>query len=145
MRIIQRNVLESIGAAVTSGIRLWKATAPTALHSDYAPERPERRSRMWAAGSRGSGSSELGIPQPVSTVESSSSESSHSNNVRSASTMIPCFPANNSTMRITVILYRIVPRHLILQRILLLILPKSEPGQLQTNETTAWKIKKDII
>ena len=32
MRIIQRNVLESVGAAVTSGIRLWKATAPTALH-----------------------------------------------------------------------------------------------------------------
>ena len=60
-------------------------------------------------------------------------DSSHSNNVRSASTMIPCFPANNSTMRITVILYRIVPRHLILQRILLLILPKSEPGQLQNN------------
>ena len=52
-------MLESIGEAVTSGIRLWKATAPTALHSDYAPERPERRSRMWAAGSRGSGSSEL--------------------------------------------------------------------------------------
>ncbi len=37
------------------------------------------------------------------------------------------------------------PRHLILQRILLLILPKSEPGQLQKNETAAWKIKKDII
>ncbi len=42
----KRNVLESIGAAVTSGVRLWKATAPTALHSDYVPERPERRSRM---------------------------------------------------------------------------------------------------
>ncbi len=56
MRIIQRNVLESISASVASGIRLWKAKAPTALHSDYAPERPERRSRMWAAGSRGSGS-----------------------------------------------------------------------------------------
>ena len=40
-------------------------------------------------------------------------------------------------MRITVTLYRVVPRHLILQRILLLILPKSEPGQLQKNETTA--------
>ena len=40
--------------------------------------------------------------QPVSTVESSSShlnrtESSHSNNVGSASNMIACFPANNST------------------------------------------------
>ena len=66
MRIIQRNMLEIIGEAVTSGIRLWKATAPTALHSDYAPERPERRSRMWAAGSRGSGSSELGIPSEIS-------------------------------------------------------------------------------
>ena len=66
MRIIQRNMLESIGEAVTSGIRLWKATAPTALRSDYMPERPERRSRMWAAGSRGSGSSELGIPSEIS-------------------------------------------------------------------------------
>ena len=66
MRIIQRNMLESIGEAVTSGIRLWKATAPTALHSDYTPERPERRSRMWAAGSRGPDSSELGIPSEIS-------------------------------------------------------------------------------
>ena len=66
MRIIQRNMLESIGEAVTSGIRLWKATAPTALHSDYMPERPERRSRIWAAGSRGSGSSQLGIPPEIS-------------------------------------------------------------------------------
>jgi hypothetical protein len=60
---------ESIGEAVTSGIRLWKATAPIALHSDYMPERPERperRSRMWAAGSRGSDSSELGIPSEIS-------------------------------------------------------------------------------
>ena len=40
--------------------------------------------------------------QPVSIAQSSNShlsrtESSHSNNVRSASNMIPCFPANNST------------------------------------------------
>ena len=40
--------------------------------------------------------------QPVSIDQSSNShlnrtESSHSNNVRSASNMIPCFPANNST------------------------------------------------
>ena len=34
MQIIQRNVLESVGAAVASGIRLWKAKAPTALHSN---------------------------------------------------------------------------------------------------------------
>jgi hypothetical protein len=66
MRIIQRNMLESIGEAVTSGIRPWKATAPTALHSDYMPESPGRRSRMWAAGSRGSSSSELGIPPEIS-------------------------------------------------------------------------------
>ena len=44
-------------------------------------------------------------------------------------------------MRITVtLLYRIVPRHLILQRIFLLIFPKSEPGQLQKLYATAWKI-----
>ena len=79
MRIIQRNVLQSIGAAVTSGIRLWKATAPTALHSDYAPERPERRSRMWAAGSRGSGSSELGIPPEISIYSDSGWDSSEPN------------------------------------------------------------------
>ena len=79
MRIIQRNVLQSIGAAVTSGIRLWKATAPTALHSDYAPERPERRSRMWAAGSRGSGSSELGIPPELSIYSDSGWDSSEPN------------------------------------------------------------------
>ena len=40
--------------------------------------------------------------QPVSIAQSSNShlnctESSHSNNVRSASNMIPCFPANNCT------------------------------------------------
>jgi hypothetical protein len=40
--------------------------------------------------------------QSMSTVEGSSShlnrtESFHSSNVRSASIMIPCFPANNST------------------------------------------------
>ena len=79
MRIIQRNVLESIGAAVTSGIRLWKATAPTALHSDYAPERPERRSRMWAAGSRESGSSELGIPPEISIYSDLGWDSSEPN------------------------------------------------------------------
>ena len=79
MRIIQRNVLESIGAAVPSGIRLWKATAPTALHSDYAPERPERRSRMWAAGSRESGSSELGIPPEISIYSDLGWDSSEPN------------------------------------------------------------------
>ena len=40
--------------------------------------------------------------QPMSIDQSSNShlnrtDSSHSNNVRSASNMIPCFPANNST------------------------------------------------
>ena len=55
------------------------------------------------------------------------------------------FPPVTVLMRITVTLYQIVPRHLILQRIVLLIFPKSEPGQLQTIYATAWKIKKDII
>jgi hypothetical protein len=48
-------------------------------------------------------------------------------------------------MCITVTLYRIVPRHFILQRIVLLIFPKSEPSQLQTIYATAWKIIKDIV
>jgi hypothetical protein len=39
-------------------------------------------------------------------------------------------------MRITVTQYQIVPRHLILQRIVLLIFPKSEQGQLQKNYAT---------
>ena len=56
--------------------------------------------------------------------------------------MIPCFPV---LMRIIVTLYQIVPRHLILQRIVLLIFPKLEPGQLQNIYATAWKIIKDII
>ena len=76
--------------------------------------------------------------QPVSIDQSSNShlnrtDSAHSNNVRSASNMIPCFPANNSTdVHHCVTWYQVFPRHLILQRILLLIciLPKSEPGQL---------------
>ena len=88
--------------------------------------------------------------QPVSTVESSSShfnrtKSTHSNNVRSTSNMIPCFSANNSTDAIhcDIVSNRSSPSHF--TRILLLILPKSEPGQLQKNKTTAWKIKKGII
>ena len=47
-------------------------------------------------------------------------------------------------MRITETLYPIVPCHLILQRIVLLIFPKSEPAQLQTIYATAWKIKREI-
>jgi hypothetical protein len=43
-------------------------------------------------------------------------------------------------MRITVMLYLIVPRHPILQRIFFLIFPKSEPGQLQTIYATAWRM-----
>jgi len=35
--------------------------------------------------------------------------------------------------------------HPILQRIVLLICPKSTPGQLQTIYATAWKTTKDII
>ena len=55
------------------------------------------------------------------------------------------FPPVTVLMRITVTLCRIVPRHLILQRIVLLIFPKSEPAQLQTIYATGWKIIKDII
>ena len=46
---------------------------------------------------------------------------------------ITAFPPMTVLMCITVTLYQVVPRHIILQRILLLILPKSEPGQLQKN------------
>ena len=48
-------------------------------------------------------------------------------------------------MRITVTLCQTVPRHLISQRIVLLIFSEPEPGQLQTIYATGWKIKKDII
>jgi hypothetical protein len=47
---------------------------------------------------------------------------------RSASNMIPCFPAK---MCITVTLYHVVPRHPILQKDTLFNTSKSEPGQLQ--------------
>ena len=57
----------------------------------------------------------------------------------------PCFPANNSTDAHHCDTMSNVPRHLSLQRIVLLIFPKSETGQLQTMYATAWKIKKDII
>ena len=42
------------------------------------------------------------------------------------------------------LLITLYSRHLILQRKVLLIFPKSEPGQLQTIYAAAWKIKKDI-
>ena len=81
--------------------------------------------------------------QTASTAGSSSShlnrtESSQSNNVGTTSNFIslPCFPPVVILMRITVTLYQIVPRHLILQRIVLLIFPKSEQGQLQKNYAT---------
>ena len=66
MRTIQRNVLESIGAAITSETRLWKATAPTALHRDNMTENTEWRYYMWPTGSRRSTSSELDIPPEIS-------------------------------------------------------------------------------
>jgi hypothetical protein len=56
--------------------------------------------------------------QPASIVQSSNShlnrtESSHSNNVMSASNMIPCFPANNSTNvhHCDIVLSRSLPSH----------------------------------
>ena len=78
--------------------------------------------------------------QPVSTVESSSShlnrtESSHSNNVKSASNMIACFPANNSTdvHHCDIVSSRSSPSHFTKDSPFNMILPKSEPGQLQKN------------
>jgi hypothetical protein len=80
------------------------------------------------------------------------SDSAHSNNARSASNMITCFPTNNSTdvHHCDIVSSRSSPSHftkdtplkkqniyivcfktLILNQ--LLILPKSEPGQLQKN------------
>ena len=102
--------------------------------------------------------------QPVSIGQSSNShvnrtDSAHSINARSASNMIPCFPANNSTdvHHCDIVSSRSSPSHftkdtplkktkyMVCFKTLILIFPKSEPGQLQKNETTAWKIKKDII
>ena len=89
--------------------------------------------------------------QSVSTAEGSSShlnrtESSHSNNVGSASNMIPCFPASNGTdaHHCDTISNRSSPSHF----------TKDSPSnisQVRTRPTTnnlchsAWKIKKDII
>ena len=71
MRIIQRNVLESIGTAVTSGIRLWKATAPTALHRDNVTENTEWRYCTWPTGSRRSIPSESDTPPEISIYSDS--------------------------------------------------------------------------
>ena len=87
--------------------------------------------------------------QSVSTAEGSSShlnrtESSHSNNVGSAFSMIPCFPASNGTdvhHRDTISNHS-SPSHFSPSN---LIFPKSEPGQLQTIYATAWKITKIVI
>jgi hypothetical protein len=75
----------------------------------------------------------------------SRTESSQSNNVGSASNMIPCFPASNGTdaHHCDTISNRSSPSHFTKDS------PsnfrKSEPGQLQTIYATAWKIKKDIL
>ena len=75
--------------------------------------------------------------QPVSIGQSSNShvnrtDSAHSINARSASNMIPCSPANNSTdVHITMILYQVVPRHLILQMI-----PLFNISKVRTRSTT---------
>ena len=66
MRTIQQNVLENIGAAITSETRLWTATAPTALHRDNMTENTEWRYYMWPTGSRRSTSSELDMPPEIS-------------------------------------------------------------------------------
>ena len=87
--------------------------------------------------------------QPVSIDQSSNShlnrtDSAHSNNVRSASNSYDTLLSRPITvlMCITVTLYQVIPRHLILQRILLLILPKSEPGQLQKKLNHCWENQK---
>jgi hypothetical protein len=78
--------------------------------------------------------------QPVSIDQSSNShlnrtDSSHSINVRSASNMIPCFPVNNSTdmHHCDIVSSRSSPSQFTKDK-LLIILPKSEPGQLQKNK-----------
>ena len=81
--------------------------------------------------------------QFVSTAEGSSShlnrtESSHSNNVGSASNMIPCFPASSGTDAHHC--DTISNRSSLSQ-----FTKESEPSQLQIIYATAWKIKKDII
>ena len=87
--------------------------------------------------------------QTVSIGQSSNShvnrtDSSHSNNVRSASNMIPCFPANNSTdaHHCDIVSNRSSPSHF----------TKDSPSnisQVRTRSTTKKlchrKIKKDII
>ena len=75
-------MLESVGAAVVSGIRLWKTKVPTALHRDYAAERTERRPRFWAAGNRGFYPSESGIPPEISIYSYSGWDSECEPNVR---------------------------------------------------------------
>jgi hypothetical protein len=69
-------------------------------------------------------------------------ESSHSNNVGSASNMIPCFPASNGTdaHHCDTISNRSSPSHFTKDSPC-----KSEPGQLQKNYATAWKIKSKTI
>ena len=80
--------------------------------------------------------------QSESTAESSTShlnrtKSSQSNKVGITPNMIPCFPASNGTdaHHCDTISNRSSPSHL--QRIVLLIFPKSEPTHLQTIYATA--------
>jgi hypothetical protein len=90
--------------------------------------------------------------QPVSIVESSSShlnrtESSHSSNVRSASNMIPCFPANNSTdaHHCDIVLSCSSPSHFTKDSPFNNLLPKSEPGQLQKIKPLLGKSKRILF
>ena len=88
----------------------------------------------------------------MSTADGSSShlnhtESSYSNNVGSASNMIPCFPTSNGTdaHHCDTISNHSSPSQFTKDSPSILIFPKSEPGQLQTIYATALKIKKGII
>ena len=71
----------------------------------------------------------------------------HSNNVGSASNMIPCFPTSNGTdaHHCDTISNHSSPSQFTKDSPSILIFPKSEPGQLQTIYATALKIKKGII
>ena len=66
------------------------------------------------------------------SLEPYRTDSAHSNNVRSASNMIPCFPANNSTdvHHCDIVSSRFSPSHFTKDTPFNMILPKSEPRQL---------------
>ena len=86
--------------------------------------------------------------QPVSIGQSSNShvnrtDSAHSNNARSASNMIPCFPANNSTdvHHCDIVSSRSSPSHFTKDAPLNISQVRTR-STTKKKKTTAWKIKK---